>query len=212
MLVFHDNWYSASDLIKKSASQITFFKKKRENITNMLNKRIEEGVKFQHEVAVEKGCAAEEFRTTVKYKDIIIFACHDLITDDAFIEVKNIDDDTKPIPSWYLESSLLQCAFYKSLLLLSNSKVISPKFRIKEGYDRQVLRVNINNPYILHIGNDEYEVTLNEEDSHIKIVEYFYQKASMTSDYDIAHGYDNKHKFQHFKELSKHFTYRKINK
>ena len=42
MLIFHDNYYSASELLKKSAAQIVFFKNKRQAITDRINK----GVKF----------------------------------------------------------------------------------------------------------------------------------------------------------------------
>lgn len=168
-------------------------------------------MKFQHKVAEEKGCTAEEFRTCVEYKDIFIFACHDLITEDGFVEVKNIDDDSKEIPQWYLESSLLQCALYKSLLLHSNGFVTTPKFRIKEGYNKESKRVDINKPYILHIGNDEYEVSLKNKEASEKILEYFYEKAKSTGNYDDARLYDSTHKFKHFEHLKQYFTYEKIN-
>ena len=50
MLIFHDNYYSAADLLKKSAAQIVFFKNKRRAITDRMNR----GVRFQHKVAEEK--------------------------------------------------------------------------------------------------------------------------------------------------------------
>lgn len=206
MLIYHDNYYSASELLKKSAAQIVFFKNKRQAITDRINR----GMKFQHKVAEEKGCTAEEFRTCIEYKDIIIFACHDLITEDGFVEVKNIDEGTE-VPQWFLESSLLQCAFYKSLLLHSNGFVTTPKFRIKEGYNKESKRVDINKPYILHIGNDEYKVSLKNKKASEKILEYFYEKAKSTINYDDARLYDSTHKFKHFEHLKEYFTYEKIN-
>ena len=78
MLIFHDNYYSASELLKKSATQIVFFKNKRQAITDRINK----GNEVPAQGGRGKGCTAEEFRTCIEYKDIIIFACHDLITED----------------------------------------------------------------------------------------------------------------------------------
>ena len=93
------------------------------------------------------------------------------------MEVKNIDEGTE-VAQWFLESSLLQCAFYKSLLLHSNGFVTTPKFRIKEGYSKESKRVDVNKPYILHIGNDEYKVSLKNKKGSEKILEYFYKIAA----------------------------------
>ena len=105
----------------------------------------------------------------------------------------------------------MQCAFYKSLLLHSNGFVTTPKFRIKEGYNKESKRVDINKPYILHIGNDEYEVSLKNKEASEKILEYFYEKAKSTGNYDDARLYDSTHKFKHFEHLKQYFTYEKIN-
>ena len=72
-------------------------------------------------------------------------------------------------------------------------------------------RVDINKPYILHIGNDEYEVRLKNKEASEKILEYFYEKAKSTGNYDDARLYDSTHKFKHFEHLKQYFTYEKIN-
>ena len=38
MFIFHENYYSVADLLKKSAAQIVFFKNKRQAITERMNK------------------------------------------------------------------------------------------------------------------------------------------------------------------------------
>lgn len=38
MFIFHENYYSASDLLNKSATQIVFFKNNRQAITERMNK------------------------------------------------------------------------------------------------------------------------------------------------------------------------------
>lgn len=196
------NYFSAADLVKRSASQIKYLRDKRLKI---YTKQMESGVSFQNHVAELKEESAEEFRTTVDCGNIIIFACHDIITPTKVIEVKTIEFGAE---QWYLESSVLQTAFYKSLLMMSDGKVYTPKFRIKEGYKKEVKSLNTHIDYCLQFGNTVYLVEVSNPNN---IVNYFVEKAIITlQDYSVCKEYDSKHKFQHFKELKQYFKYKQL--
>lgn len=201
-----NKFLSASDLVKRSALQIRFLRLKRQSIITW---RMQHGVVYQNKVAIEqKAEAAQEYRTTVQLGDLIIFACHDIITPNYLMEVKSITPGSK-VEDWYLQSSLLQVAFYKSLLQISNGYVVTPKFRIKEGYEKNKMLINKDTPYLLKMGDlSTWEVnTLNPDE----IVSYFREKGEITfkDEWDCK-DYDAQHKFKHYDECKKFFTFHKI--
>ena len=72
-------YFSASDLIKKSAAQIKYLRDKKISIHTW---RMQNGIEFQHQIAEKKENAAEEFRSSYNSPDneIVIFATHDIVT------------------------------------------------------------------------------------------------------------------------------------
>ena len=201
-----NKYLSASDLVKKSALQIRFLRLKKQSI---LTWRMQQGIAYQNKVAIEhKAEAAQEYRTTVQLGDLVIFACHDIITPDYMMEVKSITPGSK-IEDWYLKSSLLQVAFYQSLFKISDGWVVTPKFRIKEGYEKQRLLLDKNLPYLLKMGEDStWEV--DTHNPHL-IVDYFREKGEVTfKDEWDCRKYDTKHKFKHFDECKEFFTFRML--
>ena len=205
--------YSASDLIKKSCRQIVFLRNKRQQIaTSMQNK----GIKFQSKITddikqLNSGRAAEELRGQYLAGDILIFFCVDIFADNKFYEVKSIQDKdgniTTEYPQWYLESSLLQCALYKSLLIEGNNDVLfTPKFRIKEGFEYVAQPVDKFGDYFLIFGDvAKYQITVNDSTS---IIDFYLDKIEHCANYDLATKFDNNYKRKEFELLSQFFDYK----
>ena len=196
-------YFSAADLVKKSAAQIKYL---RDKMVSIHTWKMEHGIEYQREIAEQKEESAEEFRTSRTDDNIVVFACHDIVCPDKLIEVKSIEFGSE---QWYLESSLVQTAYYKSLVMTSDGSMFTPKFRIKEGFKREYKSVSPNIAYHLQFGEDDYVI---EVQNPIKIINYFLEKAKATlGDYEDARVYDKLHKFKHFEELKDLFTYEKIN-
>lgn len=197
--------FSASDLIKKSAAQIKYLQLRRELYRKRLTENCQRGVNYQAKMACKLE-AAEEYRGTYCQNDIVIYFCNDLVTARKIVEVKSV---VGAVESWYFESSLLQTAFYKAMLMLSNGWLFTPKFRIKEGYARNKIQVNPLIDYHLLFGNKEYKIIIPTiEDAKI-IVDFFVQKASIIAkgSWDEARSFDSKYKFKQYEALNNHFKY-----
>ena len=200
------NYFSAADLVKKSASQIKYL---RDKMISIHTWRMDHGIQFQKQIAEQKEESAEEFRTSLEdpnpESDIVVFATHDVVCPDKIIEVKTTEFGAE---QWYLESSLLQTAFYKSLIMTSNGDMFTPKFRIKEGYKKEYRKVDTSIPYHLQFGDDEYDVEVKDP---YEIISYFLYKAKISlGSYDECRAYDAVHKFKHFEDLKHCFDYKKI--
>jgi len=204
--------YSASDLVKKSSRQMVFLRNKREQIASAMQRK---GIKFQSKVteeekAINKGKVAEELRGSYSYDNIVIFFCIDMFANDSFYEIKSIFDkegnECNTYEDWYLYNSLLQCALYKSLLMLGNNDVLfTPKFRLKEGFEFEAQPVNKMNDYFLIFGNiAKYKVTVIDP---LKIVEFYKAKIKSLENYDTATIFDNNYKRKEFETLLPYFTY-----
>lgn len=204
--------YSASDLIKKSCRQIIFLRNKKEQIISRMQLK---GTQFQSKISEEikilnKGIIAEELRGVYNYDNITIFFCIDLYVNNCFYEIKSIFDkngnESLEYEDWYLNNSLLQCAFYKSLLMLGeNNTLFTPKFRLKEGFEFKAQPINKYNDYFLIFGNVEkykIEVTNPEE-----IIYFYKQKIEHLKNYDCATIFDSKYKRKEFDFLKKYFKY-----
>lgn len=206
--------YSAADLVKKSAAQIVYFKNRSKDISE----RMKAGVQFQSKITevekvFNKGCYAEELRGAYEFNSGVIFFCVDLISENKFYEVKSVlDEDNKntlEYPQWYLESSILQSAVYKSLLLQKKDRMLyTPKFRLKEGYEFIAKEIDPNWDYILTFGEvGKYLVNVNNPQA---IIDYFVDKTTYLTDYDRARYWDKKHKYKDYANLNKYFSCNKI--
>jgi hypothetical protein len=207
--------YSAADLLKKSAMQLVFLRTKKERYATKMQIN---GNAFQSKVSNDdkyknKGVFAEELRGSYSFDKNVIFFCVDMISDGIFYEVKSIQDKdgnlTNDYPEWYLNNSILQCAFYKSLLIEGNNNTLfTPKFRIKEGFEYKAMDVDINSDYILLFG-ENLKFKVDVVDSK-KIIEYYINKVNSLKDYETAKNYDYSHKFRDFSLLKNYFNYTEI--
>lgn len=204
--------YSASDLIKKSSRQIVFLRNKKERIATAMQRK---GIEFQSKITNDvrlsnKGIVAEELRGSYSYDDVTIFFCVDLFANDCFFEVKSVFDDdgnnSLEYEEWYLKNSILQCALYKSLLMLGdNDCLFTPKFRIREGFEYKAQPVNKLNDYFLIFGDvAKYKI---EVDNPMEIINFYKKKINSLCDYDTATVFDNMYKRKEFETLSNHFKY-----
>lgn len=207
--------YSASKLIKCSAAQLVYFQKRKEYFES-LSKYEELGTKFQSKIVKDESLAnvvADEMRGCYSFNGNEIFFCIDMIKNGEFYEIKSIFDkngnDTVEYDDWYLENSLIQCAFYKSLLLNMEGDILfTPKFRIKEGYKKVFLKVNKEAPYYLIFGNvGKYNVKVINS---LAIIDFYKDKISHLTNYDDAREFDNLWKHKEFGLLSNYFKFEKL--
>lgn len=205
--------YSAGDLVKRSAAQLVFLREKLESI---LTARMLKGEKFQSKVVKDESLSnvvADEMRGCYAYNDIEIFFCIDMIKNGNFYEIKSVFDkngnDSLEYDDWYLNSSLLQCAFYKSLLLkMEGNKLYTPKFRIKEGYKKISIEINKNNPYYLIFGKiGIWEIKVINPD---EIINFYKDKISHLKYMEDAKIFDLKFKHKEFELLNPYFQYNKL--
>lgn len=136
---------------------------------------------------------------------ICINFSNDIVTSDKIIEVKSVSKD-RPLETWYLESSLLQCAVYQSLLKKSDRKLITAKFFADKGNPIVETTVKPNIGYVLKFGEETYSVTVNNED---KIVDFIVNKARHCEDWSDARNFDFQYKHKEFETLKKYFSYEK---
>jgi len=197
-----DIMFSASDLIKKSAKQILFLRNRKKRVTSGMIR----GNEYAKKVVEKKHATAEEIRGAFHKDNITIFFSNDMLKNNILFEIKMIDED-REVADWYFESSILQTVFYKSLLMNSTGILVTPQFRIKQGYDSQTIKVPTNTEYHLLFGEDEYKIEVIDDK---KINDYFIRKANATFDWEDAELYDYDHKFKHFQHLKKYFKYIKI--
>jgi len=206
--------YSAADLIKKSCRQIVFLRNKKEQIVSAMQRK---GIQFQSKITNEikeqnKGEVAEELRGSYSYNNKTIFFCIDLYFNECFYEVKSIFDEDGNVSDiyddWYLNNSLLQCAFYKSLLMLGdNDKLFTPKFRLREGFEFKVQEINKLNDYFLIFGNvGKYKIDVLDPEA---IVDFYKYKIESLEDYNAASAFDAKFKRKEFDILKEYFSFTK---
>lgn len=205
--------YSAADLIKRSCAQLVYFRDRTERI---LSQMAINGIQYQSKIVKDESLAntvTDEMRGCYAYDDVEIFFCIDMIKNGEFWEIKSIQDEngneTLEYPQWYLNSSLLQCAFYKSLLLrMEGDMLFTPKFRIKEGYKRVALQINKNNNYYLQFGGvGVWQIDVINADA---LIEFYKNKINHITDYTEARAFDRQFKFKEFELLKQYFTYVKI--
>lgn len=205
--------YSAADLVKRSCAQLVYFKNYKEDV---LSQRALNGEEYQSKIVKDESLAntvADEMRGCYSYDDVEIFFCIDMIKNGEFYEIKSIQDDdgneTLEYPEWYLNSSLLQCAFYKSLLMeMNGNKLYTPKFRLKEGYKMSCVEINNNANYYLKFGG--VGVWRIDVVNPTDIIDFYKNKIAHITDYDDARAFDREFKWKEFEVLKKHFTFSKI--
>ena len=186
---------SASELVKRSASQLLYKEIKR--IKWLATSRQLKGNKYADEV-VEKEQASSEKRGIINLGDDLLFFCIDLVKDDLFVEIKMVEDENN-YEDWYLYSSIMQSTFYASLLQQVKT-LDTPKFRKKEGFKQEVIKVPSKFEFELWFGkHQKYEITPNKE-----VLDHYLNKAKLIKscieevDFDTCRKFDAKFKHKEF--------------
>lgn len=186
---------SASELVKRSASQLLYKEIKR--VEWQATPRQRKGNKYADEV-VEKEQASSEKRGIINLGDDLLFFCIDLVKDDLFVEIKMIEDEDN-YEDWYLYSSIMQSTFYASLLQQVKT-LDTPKFRRKEGFKQEVIKVPSKFKFELWFGEyQKYEITPNKE-----VLDHYLNKAKLIkscieeADFDTCRKFDAKFKHKEF--------------
>lgn len=187
--------FSASDLVKRSASQITFLYLK--SINRPATEAQIRGNDYGEKLTKELGGSYEK-RGVIKVDDNLLFFCIDFVKPPIFAEIKMVVGEYE---SWYLESSILQSVFYASLLE-KVSVLSTPTFRMREGYKQEIITVPPNWEYQLWFGEDRYRTppnssVYNHYIEKLKIIDLCIKDQS----YDLARYFDAVHKFREFKHL-----------
>lgn len=209
------NRYSASELIKRSAAQLVFFREA--NVTPPVTAQMRVGEAYQHNISEkfksEGHKVADEMCGCYTYDENAIYFCIDIVRDDEFVEVKSVLDENKQnsliYPEWYFQSSILQCAVYKSLLIgMDGCTLTTPKFRLDAGYELITKEVNKSLPYRLKFGEvGTYTVDVLDEN---RIIKFIKDKINALENFSTARAFDDKFKHREFDFLKDCFTYSKI--
>lgn len=200
------NSFSAKDLCTRSCMQIRMFMMHPENrprpTQNMLD-----GLSFQEMIcSQQRNIIDQEMVGEVHDADDTIRFSIDIVTKDAFIEVKSVDKD-REVPDWYRNSSLLQCAVYYALLLVSDGELHTAKFRCDQGFQRIDCYADKNNPYVLVFGEEKYLISLLDKQA---IIDFVIKKKNACLTWDDAKEFDKLYKQKEFEVLSRHFRYERI--
>lgn len=206
--------YSAADIIKRSCAQIVYFRetgKEKPVSQNMLL-----GMEFQDRIIKRESVdndVISEMRGCYDYKGNFVFFCIDMIKNGGFYEIKSVTDengnDTLDYPQWYFNSSILQCAIYKSLLLnMNGDTLVTPKFKVDAGIEETTINVDKNSPYYLIFGNvGTFNVEVNNPNGLIQFVN---DKIDALKNYTTARAFDAIYKHKEFDLLSPYFSYNKV--
>ncbi len=193
---------SASELVKRSASQLLFKELKR--LQWIPTERQLRGNAYADSVVLKEEASSEK-RGMVKIDDDLLFFCIDLVKDDKFVEIKMVENQNNYEP-WYLFSSIVQSTFYATLLTQVKS-LNTPSFRKKEGYRQEVIDIPENFKFELWFGEEKYQVYPNE-----RIMNHYFEKARIikssveTMDYDTCKKFDSVYKFNEFKIFKPLYT------
>ena len=199
--------FSAKDLLTKSCRQIKMLNAHPEYKVAPSSMMIY-GSKFQDAVAdTIPNVIGQEMRGiyTNAAHGITINFSNDIVCNDRIIEVKSVVGQA---PEWYRRSSLLQCALYKSLIMLGSRHLETASFYVNEGHERVEALVNQSIRYILIFGEEKYEVEVKDA---AQIVGFFEHKAVCCSGtWALATNWDERYKHLEFECLKGCFSYRNI--
>lgn len=228
--------YSAADLVKRSAAQIVYFREtgKKKEITPMMLEGIEHQKQcVQNLIASTGGKVYEELGNRWIYFDCsgtenYIYFSVDAVGDKTLFEVKSLRmNEGEEFPQWYLESSILQCVVYKSIINhvcsphygvwdaagemrgndLGTMLLKTAKFRLDEGYAYEEVTVDPSWDYTLLFGNLAYSIKVEND---YMVISFLKKKIDALTSYIMARAFDKEYKHREFEVLSEFFTYEQI--
>jgi hypothetical protein len=193
-------YFSASQLIKCSASQLLYFKSK--NVKQTVTPQQLRGDAHAKQI-VQKHKASDERRGIIKLDDFIIIFCIDMLKNNLAVEIKNVEGEYE---DWYLKTSILQATFYFTMLLQCKT-LDTPKFKIKEGYKQEITHLPKDISFELWFGNDKYQIF-----SDYNVFSFYKKKAEIIYNsfnplnYDKVREFDKKYKHKEFEHLNPYYT------
>ena len=206
--------YSAADLVKRSCAQIVYFRETGKE--KPVSPKMSVGISFQESITQRESLTNEvacEMRGCYNYKDNSIFFCIDMVKNGEFFEIKSVTDengvDTLDYPEWYLQSSLLQCVAYKTLLLnMDGNTLVTPKFRLDAGFEDITINVDKQAQFNLIFGNvGTFKVNVTDD---AKVLKFIQDKVDALLNYTTARAFDAQYKHKEFEILRDCFTFEKI--
>lgn len=209
--------FSAKDLLTKSCRQIKMLNSHPEYRTPP-SAMMEYGSKFQDAVAdTLPNIIGQEMRGTYVSNNyghnIAINFSNDIVCNgkDHNFTIYEVKSVVGKAPEWYKQSSLLQCAFYKTMILMGADRLETASFYVNEGHERNIVCINphINRvKYILIFGEEKYEVDVWDA---ARIIGFFeYKAACCCGEWDLATKWDEHYKHAEFECLKNFFSYRNI--
>ena len=209
--------FSAKDLLTKSCRQIKMLTAHPEYRTPP-SAMMEYGSKFQDAVAdTLPNIIGQEMRGTYVSNNyghnIAINFSNDIVCKgkDHNFTIYEVKSVVGKAPEWYKQSSLLQCALYKTMILMGADRLETASFYVNEGHERNVVLVNphINEVrYVLIFGEEKYEVGVLDCS---RIMGFFEYKAACCCDgWDLATKWDERYKHAEFECLKDFFFCRNI--
>lgn len=202
--------HSAKDLISRSCKQLWYFqqlpprevRKKREPSKWQI-----EGSNFQDMIInTHFPNCFPEMCGVFEYNGNAVFFSNDICYEDKLIEVKWIDEEA-PVPDWYLQASLVQCALYSSFVKYGCTLLHTAKFALKAGREHKVFEINQSASYYLRFGNDTYVVKVVDP---MPFINYIKEKLDCINDYCKATHFDQKYKHREFELFKDCFEFRKL--
>jgi hypothetical protein len=188
-----DVFFSASDLVKRSAAQI-LYKKLHAVDWKRSNEQVL-GDNYAKSIAARENASSER-RGTVDIDNLKLFFCVDLVKDNKFVEIKMVMDEDN-CETWYLPMSILQATFYATLL----SRVThldTPRFRQNEGFKQIKTKVPSDFEFELWFGdNQKFRIFPNVEiyDHYVKKMKII-ERGFQNVDYTECRAFDAKFKFK----------------
>jgi hypothetical protein len=195
------NTFSAKDLVTRSCMQIRMLAEHPER-KQQPSQMVEYGEKFQRAVAdTITNVIGEEMRGTYTNGCLSIHFSNDIVCPDKIIEVKSVVGNA---PEWYLRSSVLQCAFYKSMIMQGFNHLETASFLVNQGYERKAINVLPWINYVLIFGEEKFKVEVENPNA---IINFFLRKAEACTDWNLAKNFDFVNKHREYEILSDYFKY-----
>ena len=202
--------YSAKDLISRSCRQLWYFQQLPPKVVAKKKEPSEwqkEGTNFQDMITnTHFPDSCPEMCGVLECGEDSVFFANDICYKDKCIEVKWICEGSE-VADWYIQSSLVQCAFYSSFIKHGCTRLHTAKFAIREGVERKVFQIDQDASYYLRFGNDTYLI---EVIDHKPFIDYIKEKLDCIKDHYSAIRFDAKYKHKEFKLFKKYFSYRKL--
>lgn len=198
--------FSAKDLCTRSCMQIKMFRERPE-LKPQPTENQKKGNEFQSQIAKRfSNVIGEEMGGCLQHENMLIYFSNDIICQDKIIEVKSVDKN-REFSDWYLQSSFLQCAIYKTLTHYCKNFLKTASFHVKNGNKYMECCMSDSTPFLLYMGENIYQIhVLNYE----PILKFILNKAKSTLNWDDAKSFDTKYKQKEYQTLKNYFTVNKL--